>query len=452
MIREFVYSDEIFYWARIGNQPTVLEVQCTLAQDAEPHALGEALLGALRVHTNFRARPIVVRGKFLASIEDVKTPPLYEDTGVRRCLGTEETERLLIYATYKERVVTLHVFHGLSDFRGICAFLNTLLKFYFNSLGQTDFDLPEPDSEDTIPCFENILEAGAPADPIGYFVPEEEDVFHIPEENFGKWTTDQHICEIDVPIEPLLALSRSSESTVVPTLHAFIGRAIRKTYDVGKKDVIGYTPVDLRPIFHFETSGNASSNFPIPYSEELDNHDLHKRAKDLRGLLNVQIRPENLYERIRSTWDRSVPFINTHLPAGIKTRVVVREGRKTDTASYTYGISYAGKVRFGDEIDPHVTSLTACAGSFSYPLWILACELGGTLRLVFTQAYESDALVRNICQEIASEIPGTTFSDWGHHKFDEFHLRHLQHLLVSPEAATEEGNARLLELLTQLDR
>ena len=441
MIREFVYSDEIFYWARIGHQPTVLEVQCTLAQNAEPQALGEALLGALRVHTNFRARPVVVRGKFLASIEDVETPPLYEETGVKRCLGTNETEQLMIYATYKERVVTLHVFHGLSDFRGICAFLNTMLKFYFNYLGQTDVELPEPDSRDTIPCFENILEGGAPGEPEGYFVPKEEDVFRIPEEGFGKWTTLQHICEIDVPIEPLLALSRSCKSTVVPTLHALIGRAIRKTYDVGEKDVIGYTPVDLRPIFHFETSGNASSNFPIPYSKELDGKDLSERAKTLRSLLDVQIRPENLYERVRSTWDRSVPFINTHLPAGIKTQVVVRSGRKTDTASYTYGISYAGKVRFGDEIDPLVSSLTACAGSYSYPLWILACEFGGTLRLVFTQDYESDTLVRNICQEIASEIPGTTFSDWGHHKFDELHLRHLQHLLMMPDLTSEEDEA-----------
>lgn len=91
--------------------------------------------------------------------------------------------------------------------------------------------------------------------------------------------------------------------------------------------------------------------------------------------MDVQIQPENLYERVRSTWERSVPFIGKPLPAGFKTKVVVREGRKTDTASYTYGISYAGKVRFGDEIDPLVTSLTACAGSYSYPLWILACEM-----------------------------------------------------------------------------
>ena len=103
-----------------------------------------------------------------------------------------------------------------------------------------------------------------------------------------------------------------------------------------------------------ETGGNASSNFPIPYTEKMDHYELNERTMFLRSLLDVQIQPENLYERIRSVWDRSVPFIGTALPAGIKSKIIVREGRKTDTASYTYGISYAGKVCFGDEIDPHV--------------------------------------------------------------------------------------------------
>ena len=429
MIRQLYYSDLIFYWARIGKRPTVLEIRCTLAQDAEPEALGEALLKALQVHTNFRVRPVVNQGKFMASVEDVKNPPLYREDGRKRRLGTDETEGLLIYVTYTEKMITLHVFHGLSDFRGICAFLKTLLKFYCSGLGIADTELPEPDSQDTGPCFENILEAGAPGDTIGYYVPKEEEVFHIPEKNFGKRTTMQHICEIDVPLEPLLALSRNSESTVVPTLEAFIGRAIRNTYDVGEKVIIGYTPVDLRPIFHFETSGNASSNFPIPYTEKMDSYSLNERTMFLRSRLDVQIQPENLYERLKSTWDRSMPFINgAHLPVGLKTKVVVQSGRKTDTASYTYGISYAGKVRFGDEIDPHVTSLTACAGSYSYPLWILACEFGGILRLVFTQSYESDRLVRNICQKIGYEIPGTAFKDWGHHEFDHFYLRDFRHL------------------------
>ena len=432
-IRPLYFADEIFYLARIGKQATVLEVQCTLAQEVIPEALEAAFANALRVHTNFRIRPVVVHGRFQAMVDDVKKPPVFKKDGRVRQLGTAETDGLMIYVVYDEKVITLHIFHGLSDFRGIIAFLKTILKFYYHETGQAETVLPEPDSADTIPCMEDIVKAGAPGDPIGMFNPDKDKVFHLPEENFGKKTTMQQICEIDVPLEPILALSKRNESSVVPTLQAFIGRAIRKTYDVGEKVIIGYTPVDLRPIFHFETSGNASSNFTIPYTEMMDRHDLAERAMFLRTILDLQIQPENLYARVKGTMDRVIPVAESPLPVGIETKLMLNVGRKEDTANYTYGISYAGKVLFGDEIDPYVTSVTACAGSYSYPLWILACEFNGILRMVFTQSYESNRLAKNIYQELASEIPGTTFADRGHHEFDEFRLINLWHTRIQKE-------------------
>lgn len=380
------------------------------------------------MHTNFRIRPVVVGNMFRAAVCDVKNPPLFKADGRVRHMGTDDTRGLMLYVTYDENHITLHFFHGLSDFRGFCAFLNTMLRFYFHKLGKTEIELPEPDSKDAIPCFENILEAGAPGEPLGMFNPGEHDIFHIPEENFGKKTTMQHIVEIDVPIEPLLALSRGNESSVVPTIHAFMGRAIRKTYDVGEKIIVGYTPVDLRPIFHFENSGNLSSNFPIPYTEKMDRYDLNERSMYLRSILDIQSQPENLYMKVKYAKDAIMAVAEKPLPIGLKTTMITNGGRKLDREIYTYGISYAGKIRFGDEIDPYVTSLTACAGSYSYPLWIVVCETGGVLRMVLTQAYESDTLSRNIYREIADAIPGTSFIDWGHYHFDEFYVKDLRRL------------------------
>ena len=427
-IRPIPFSDELFYWLRMGKQPTVVDVHCTLTERVVPRALKAALGDALRVHTNFRIRPVVVGNMFRAAVCDVKNPPLFKADGRVRHMGTDDTRGLMLYVTYDENHITLHFFHGLSDFRGFCAFLNTMLRFYFHKLGKTGIELPEPDSKDAIPCFENILEAGAPGQPLGMFNPSEHDIFHIPEENFGKKTTMQHIVEIDVPIEPLLALSRGNESSVVPTIHAFMGRAIRKTYDVGEKIIVGYTPVDLRPIFHFENSGNSSSNFPIPYTEKMDRYDLNERSMYLRSILDIQSQPENLYMKVKYAKDAIMAVAEKPLPIGLKTTMITNGGRKLDREIYTYGISYAGKIRFGDEIDPYVTSLTACAGSYSYPLWIVACETGGVLRMVLTQAYESDTLARNIYSEIADAIPGTSFIDWGHYHFDEFYVKDVRRL------------------------
>ena len=160
----------------------------------------------------------------------------------------------------------------------------------------------------------------------------------------------------------------------------------------------------------------------------MDRYDLNERSMYLRSILDIQSQPENLYMKVKYARDAIMAVAEKPLPIGLKTTMITNGGRKLDREIYTYGISYAGKIRFGDEIDPYVTSLTACAGSYSYPLWIVACETGGVLRMVLTQAYESDTLSRNIYREIADAIPGTGFIDWGHYHFDEFYVKDVRRL------------------------
>ena len=110
-VRPLYFADEIFYWARTGRQSTVLEIQCELAAKIDPLKMGDALLRALGVHTNFRIRPIIARDKFQALVDDVENVPLYEEDGRIRHLGTAETEGLMLYVTYGDGHITLHIFH-----------------------------------------------------------------------------------------------------------------------------------------------------------------------------------------------------------------------------------------------------------------------------------------------------------------------------------------------------
>ncbi len=80
-IRPIPFSDELFYWLRMGKQPTVVDVHCTLTERVVPRALKAALGDALRVHTNFRIRPVVVGNMFRAAVCDVKNPPLFKADG-----------------------------------------------------------------------------------------------------------------------------------------------------------------------------------------------------------------------------------------------------------------------------------------------------------------------------------------------------------------------------------
>ena len=62
------------------------------------------------------------------------------------------------------------------------------------------------------------------------------------------------------------------------------------------------------------------------------------------------------------------------------------------------------------------------AGSYSYPLWIVACEYKGIIRMRLVQAFGSDRLATSIHQEFASLFPATAYTDRGCHDFDSFPL------------------------------
>jgi len=211
-------------------------------------------------------------------------------------------------------------------------------------------------------------------------------------------------------------------SSVVPALNAVIGRAIRQCYDVGQKEIVCYVPVDLRKVFHFESGGNGAIPFSLPYTAETDRLPVGERARRLRMELNVQTRPANLYATVaglRSDFDQ---IFSAPLPVCQTSTMVVKSGREKDSAFNTYGISYAGHLDFGDAIAQQVKTVGISAGSYSYPLWILACEYKGIIRMRLVQSFESDRLATAIHQELSTLFPGTTCTDRGCHDFDSFPL------------------------------
>ena len=417
-MEKLFFFDETFYWSRSGKRATVIEAECELTQSVRPEELRAAVLSALRVHRNFRARPVIVGRRFLVDTSEVEQVTVVSEDDQPRNL-IKDTEGLMLYASYGESRFTLHVFHGLGDMRSICAFLHTVLSFYCHT---NDNSQLAADSMDTFPCHEHILEGGAPGEPEGKYIPQEHDIFHLPEKLFSSRTTKQRIIDIDLPLAPILAFARENGSSVVPALNAVIGRAIHQCYDVGQKEIVCYVPTDLRPVFHFESGGNGAIPFSLPYTAETDRLPVGERARRLRTELNVQIRPANLYAtvaQLRVDFDK---IFSAPMPIRLTSPQVVKNGRKKDSAINTYGISYAGHLDFGDVIAQQVKTVGVSAGSYSYPLWIVACEYKGIIRMRLEQSFKSDRLATAIHQELTALFPGTTYTDRGCHDFDSFPL------------------------------
>ena len=425
MLRNFNTADEVFYWGRTGTRATVIEIKCTLKETVNADKLKNAFEEALKIHTNFRIRPVIYDGRVKASVSDVEKVPLFPENDIPKHIGSPETDGFMLYCAYSEKDFAIHIFHGISDLRGISHFLNTMLMYYFSD---NPADITIPYVTDTMPVYEKIMENGESFSPKGRYNAEERNVFRIPETRFSDENTKQHLFEIDIPIQPLLALSKSCESSVFPVLQTMIGRGLRNAYEVGDMDIAGYASADLRPIFKVESGGNSASTFVVPYTSKLDKHDFKERAKLLRQEMMTQVKPDNLFVGI----SQNITLIGkvSSLPQSIEetAHMAVSAARDRDDKNNTYGLSYTGHISFGENIDKHIKSVTACAGSYSYPVWIMACEFNGILRLTGAQSFDSDTAVRAVFDEIKEHIPEAELFDHGIHYFDECHLKEFEHI------------------------
>ena len=416
-----------YYWVAPGGRAPIVEWEVLLAQEVDEAALTRALATAMRAYTNFRTHAVIVDGRPQHEHLPEGPVPVFEDDGATRRMGTADTLGYLFYVAWQGRRIALRYFHSVADGRGGLAFMGTLLQCYLSELGLIDCEAPAPDSSNTQPTFERILSRMRDVPAFGKFEPRKHDVFSMPVKRYPRVGTLQRMLEIDVPLAPLLELCKRSESSVVPTLQALIGRSLRTTFDVGQRTIVAYTSIDTRRVFGLESGGNGATHFSVPYVAKLDRYDLAKRAMVLRGALDLQTLPENLATEISHNMadvadGEASPYPVEAITAGIEQSVL-----ENSNDIYTYAISYPGKVSLPAETEPFVREVRTSVSAYNLPFSIEACEYGGTIRMVFTQNFADDGPVRAIAEEIGRVIPGTKFVDLGERRYDELRLEDLDH-------------------------
>ena len=427
-MREPYLSDRYYYyWVTPGGRAPIVEWEVVLARDVDETCLKQAVGMAMRVHTNFRTHPYIMDGRPQHELLDGGDVPVFDDDGVVRRMGTVDTYGYLFCVAWRGRRIALRYFHSVADGRGGLAFMHTVLRCYLRELGLIECELPAANSVDTGPTFERILQRMEKIPPLGKFDPKRHDIFSMPVERYPREGTVQRMLEIDVPLRPLLDLSKSSESSVVPTLQALIGRALHATYDVGERTIVAYTSIDTRRVFGLESGGNAATHFSVPYVGRLDRYDLPKRAMVLRGALDLQTLPENIATEIALNMAGVAEGESSPYPIEAITAAVEASVLENSNAIYTYAISYPGKVSFCDDVEPYVDEVRTNVSAYTLPFSIEACEYKGTIRMVFTQNFEDDGPVRAIFGQIARVIPGTTYADKGVRLYDELRLEDLDH-------------------------
>ena len=427
MKKPYLCDNYYYYWVTPGGRAPIVEWEVVLSRDVDKAALDRAVKTALHAHTNWRTHAVIVGGRPQHELLDAECAPVFADDGAVRRMGTADTLGYLFYAAWRERRIALRYFHSVADGRGGLAFMSTVLRCYLAELGLIDCEPPAPNSANTQPTFERILERMEGVPPFGKFDPKKHDIFSMPVERYPREGTKQRMLEIDIPLAPLLSLSKRSGSSVVPTLQALIGRALHKTYNVGERTIVAYTSIDTRRVFGLESGGNAATHFCVPYVAKLDRYDLSMRAMVLRGALDLQTLPENIATEIAHNMADVAEGEDSPYSVETITTAIEPSVLKNSNATYTYAISYPGKVSLPAEVEPFVDEVRTSVSAYNLPFSIEACEYKGTVRMVFTQNYADDGPVRAIFNEIAQAVPGSRFADKGERSYDELRLEDLEH-------------------------
>ena len=426
-MKPYLSDNYYYYWVNPGGRAPIVEWEVILSQDVDETALKRATKTAMLAHTNFRTHAYIENGRPQHELLEVAHVPVFADGQTTRRMGTTDTLGYLFYVAWQGRRVALRYFHSVADGRGGLAFMSTLLGCYLAELGLASIERPAPDGSNTQPTFERILERMEDVPPLGKFDPKRHDIFSMPVQRFPREGTAQRVLEIDVPLAPLLALSKRSDSSVVPTFQALIGRALHQAFDVGEHTIVAYTSIDTRRVFGLESGGNAATHFSVPYVAKLDRHDLPKRAMVLRGALDLQTLPENIACEISHNMAGVAEGEASPYPVEAITAAIEESVLKDSNAIYTYAISYPGKVSLPAEVEPYVEEVRTSVSAYNLPFSIEACEYKGTVRMMFTQVFADDGPVRAISEEIARSVPGTTFVDRGVRDYDELRLEELEH-------------------------
>ncbi len=420
-------GSKVFYYSMAGRHAYTGTLIATLTRPVQLHALHQAVKNAMIAQPYYQSHPVKKGNDIFVVRRPPGQVPVFEETNSGRAYGSDETYGYLFYVTYCGRDIYLRTYHGLADGRGMFLFLQKLLEYYFKELGfdvKTGDSTMDPEELDSHDAFAEFLKLTEGLEPFGQY--EAKDVFVLPEHLYPDECCEYRLLEIETALSPMLAMSKRFETSPVPLMQALVGEAIHKVYDVGKRPVVAYTPIDLRGRIGLESGGNASTAVKVPYYPRMGEMDLEFRSSALRASLELQAQMENLrlyaagtYNLVQGLQGKDVPPETIYAAMSGQITQGFRKGN-------TYLISYVGQTPVDEAIVSQVEAIRVYADPYNVPLSIDVVEHKGVMRLSFATFFDDTRVVEEIFERIRTSISWTHLLDRGMVREDSLDLGTLE--------------------------
>ena len=278
-LRRGARYDSVFYGAYAGENATFdIRVRFDLKRPLNREKLQRAADAALACYPEFAVRPVLYEGR-IAYAENHAPVKLAPDDGRRLYFGTEDMNGYLFVFLTGERHVTFSLFHGLTDARGMIAYVISVLWNYakavfppiriagtgmFTKHGiRVDRRLFEQmdDTERYDPLVKFAGE-GTPVDLI-----DTEKLFRMPPEVYDRGETSCRLINLEISNAAFLAKTKELNTSFAPLLAALTARAIGGLYDIGDRVISVVATADARRFFQTWSLGNMAYNVPLPVTK-----------------------------------------------------------------------------------------------------------------------------------------------------------------------------------------
>ena len=307
-LRRGARYDSIFFGAYAGPNATFdIRVRFDFKQKLNLKKMQAAADKALDAYPEFAVSPVISDGRIRYE-KNTRPVRFVPDDGKRLYFGTDGedgTNGYLFVFLYGERHLTLSLFHGLTDARGMIAYVVTTLWNYLLSAVPlmrnvrpsffTDFGIRlnadafyAMDDEER---FDPLVKFAGPGTPLDLI--DVDRLFRLPREQTDADNISCRLLNLEISNKEFHNKVKALGTSFAPYLAVLAAEAIASVYDVGDRLISVIATADGRRMFPTASVGNMAYNCPLPIETKDLSLPTEALCARLRSDMKRQLTKEN---------------------------------------------------------------------------------------------------------------------------------------------------------------
>ncbi len=294
-------SDKFFYYVLSGRSTIDIICDMYFKQEFDLSVMKKCADEALEYIPEFNRKINVNNGKLEASEGSGNVAFLPYDSKRIVHFGSDETNGLLFYFSYKDKFLKYSGFHGVSDGAGTVSYIKTVLYLYMQKIGM---DISAEDLAYYTKNIRTIKPNPMMLDNDIFYMPYEKygdssvnpifkasnlNAFSIPEKPYDNSCKYTHICKAKISLEKFNESRKKSGVSLLPYVSDIVSMAIHKHFDKGNSPIILMSGVDQRPMLKADTFVNCSDSIFLSMTNDMFKEDEKTRCFQIKQNMKEQL-------------------------------------------------------------------------------------------------------------------------------------------------------------------